>query len=110
MTAVYGVYALFAVLLTVFLARTLSENGALLLADVFADNPALAKAVNRLLVVGFYLVNFGYACLLLKGGNATSLSDASAWRESRSLKAVTSASMIRPCSAETAVDGIVVFG
>jgi hypothetical protein len=36
------------------------------LEDVFADSPRLAEAVNRLLVVGFYLVNLGYACLLLK--------------------------------------------
>ena len=28
------------------------------------------KAVNQLLVVGFYLVNFGYACLLLKADPA----------------------------------------
>lgn len=73
MTLVYGVYALFSIGLTVFLARTLSSNGQLLLEDVFADNPALGKAVNKLLVVGFYLVNFGYACLLMSGGYAETL-------------------------------------
>ncbi len=76
MTLVYGVYAIFSIALTVFLARTLSSNGQLLLEDVFADNPALGKAVNRLLVVGFYLVNFGYACLLMSGGYAATLTDA----------------------------------
>ena len=76
MTLVYGVYALFSIGLTVFLARTLSSNGELLLEDVFADNPQLGKAVNKLLVVGFYLVNFGYACLLMSGGYAETLTSA----------------------------------
>ncbi|HMR10750.1 MAG TPA: hypothetical protein PKA88_33460 [Polyangiaceae bacterium] len=67
---VYGVYAVIALVLTIWLARTLFQNGAVFLADVFADKPALAEAVNRLLVVGFYLFNFGYACLLLKSYDA----------------------------------------
>jgi len=75
MALVYGVYALFSIALTVFLARTLSSNGQLLLEDVFADNPKLGVAVNKLLVVGFYLVNFGYACLLMRGGYAATLTD-----------------------------------
>ena len=36
------------------------------LEDVFADNPRMAAAVNRLLVVGFYLLKLGYAFLTLK--------------------------------------------
>jgi hypothetical protein len=67
---VYGAYAAIALGLTIWLARTLFQNGAVFLADVFADKPELAAAVNRLLVVGFYLFNFGYACLLLKSYEA----------------------------------------
>ena len=63
---VYVAYAVIAVALTVWLARTLFKNGSVFLDDVFADNKPLAQAVNRLLVVGFYLLNLGYACLLLK--------------------------------------------
>ena len=62
---VYVVYALLSVALTVWLARTLFKNGAVFLEEVF-DEPRMAAAVNQLLVVGFYLVNLGYACLLLK--------------------------------------------
>ncbi len=69
---VYVTYGVVAVLLTLWLARTLFSNGAVFLNDVFADNPKLAEAVNRLLVVGFYLFNLGYACLLLKADPATS--------------------------------------
>jgi hypothetical protein len=70
---VYGAYALFSVVITVWLARILGANGLIFLRDVFDETPELAESVNRLLVVGFYLVNFGYACLLLKGGYAPDL-------------------------------------
>jgi hypothetical protein len=68
--AVYAAYAATAVGLTAWLARTLSQNGAVFLADVFKDRPGLAEAVNRLLVVGFYMLNLGYAFYILRdGGN-----------------------------------------
>lgn len=69
---VYGVYALASVALTVWLARTLAENGRVFLEAVFPDDVSFGDAVNRLLVVGFYLVNFGFACLHLVGGDASS--------------------------------------
>ena len=67
---VYATYAAISVGLTVYLARTLSRNGAVFLDDVFKDNPKLAEAVNKLLVVGFYLVNLGYAALIMKSDPA----------------------------------------
>lgn len=73
---VYGVYATVSIGLTVFLARTLGANGRVFLTDVFPDKPDMARAVNELLVVGFYLVNFGYALLLLTGGTAATLTTA----------------------------------
>ncbi|MFW2383649.1 MAG: hypothetical protein ACN4GZ_18000, partial [Acidimicrobiales bacterium] len=57
----YLVYAVVAVGLVVYLARTLSRNGGLFLKNVFTDEEGLAGAVNQLLVVGFYLLNLGYA-------------------------------------------------
>jgi hypothetical protein len=62
----YAAYATISVALTIWLARTLFKNGSVFLEDVFADQPRMAEAVNRLLVVGFYLLNLGYASLLLK--------------------------------------------
>lgn len=61
----YLVYAGVAIGLVVFLARTLYRNGAIFLRDVFDDSD-MATAVNHLLVVGFYLLNLGYALLLYK--------------------------------------------
>ena len=66
LTVVYLIYAVVSIGLTIWLARTLFKNGAVFLRDVFKDQPDLAQAVNRLLVVGFYLFNLGYACLLLR--------------------------------------------
>ncbi|HEY4121611.1 MAG TPA: hypothetical protein VGM56_27285 [Byssovorax sp.] len=63
---VYVAYAGVSLGLTVWLARTLAKNGAVFLEGVFADEPRMAEAVNRLLVVGFYLVNLGYAFLIMK--------------------------------------------
>ncbi len=64
---VYAVYATSSIGLTIWIARTLFKHGAVFLEDVFGDNARLADAVNRLLVVGFYLVNLGYASLILRG-------------------------------------------
>ncbi len=64
---VYVIYGVAAVSLVVWLARTLFRNGEVFLADVFDDRPEMAHAVNRLLVIGFYMLNLGYALLLLPG-------------------------------------------
>lgn len=69
LVTVYLIYTAASVGLTVWLARTLAKNGEVFLDDVFVDNPRMAPAVNRLLVVGFYLLNLGYAFVTLKAGN-----------------------------------------
>ncbi len=65
----YAVYLLIAVPLTIWVAKTLSSNGRVFLADVFNDKVELADAVNKLLVVGFYLLNIGFVMLYLRGGD-----------------------------------------
>jgi hypothetical protein len=67
--AVYMAYMAVAIGLTAWLAHTLSSNGAVFLHDVFKDRPGLADAVNRLLVVGFYMLNLGYAFYILRAGD-----------------------------------------
>jgi hypothetical protein len=70
--AVYAIYAVTAVGLTAWLARTLSRNGAVFLHDVFKERPGLADAVNQLLVVGFYMLNLGYAFYILRADEGLS--------------------------------------
>lgn len=67
---VYVVYATVSIGLIVWLARTLHDHGAVFLEGVFDDNPKMAEAVNRLLVTGFYMLNLGYAALLLQANAA----------------------------------------
>ncbi|NYV76269.1 hypothetical protein [Streptomyces sp. UH6] len=61
----YVVYLVVSIGLTIWVARTLSSNGRIFLADVMKGDEKLAGAVNHLLVVGFYLVNFGFVALYL---------------------------------------------
>ncbi len=62
----YTIYLLVSIALTVWVAKVLFNNGRIFLVDIFHGNTPLADAVNRLLVVGFYLVNIGYISLVLK--------------------------------------------
>lgn len=55
----YGAYLGITVPLTIWVGRTLVKNGRYFLMDAFAQNAALADAVNTLLAVGFYLINLG---------------------------------------------------
>lgn len=64
----YSVYVIVSVFLTVWVARTLHKNGRVFLVEVFHGDESLADSVNHLLVVGFYLINFGYVSLALKIG------------------------------------------
>ncbi|MFH0516774.1 hypothetical protein ACHBTE_06305 [Streptomyces sp. M41] len=61
----YVIYLVVSIALTIWVARTLSRNGRIFLADVLRGNEKLADAVNHLLVVGFYLVNLGFVALYL---------------------------------------------
>src|SRR5215475_12780504 len=64
----YLLYLAVSVTLTIWVARTLHQNGRVFLVDVFHGNESLADSVNHLLVVGFYLINLGYVSLALKLG------------------------------------------
>jgi hypothetical protein len=62
----YLSYLLISIALTIWVARTLFKNGRIFLVDSFLGNEPLADSINHLLVVGFYLINFGYVTLALK--------------------------------------------
>lgn len=66
--ATYFVYLSVSIALTIWVAHTLHKNGRVFLVDVFHGNESLADSVNHLLVVGFYLINLGWICLMLKLG------------------------------------------
>jgi len=62
----YALYMPITVILTVWVANTLFKNGRVFLVDIFHGNELLADSVNKLLVVGFYLINIGYAVYTLQ--------------------------------------------
>lgn len=59
-------YIVVAVSLTIWLAATLYRNGLELLRQRNDQQPLLAQATSRLLVIGFALFTLGYAFLLLQ--------------------------------------------
>src|SRR5204862_7364126 len=65
----YATYLAISLAVTVWVARTLHQNGRLFLVDAFHGNEPLADSINHLLVVGFYLINIGYVSLALKYGD-----------------------------------------
>lgn len=65
----YTIYLIVSIVLTVWVAKTLFKNGKIFLIDIFHGNKELADSVNNLLLVGFYLINVGYAVYTLKEYN-----------------------------------------
>jgi energy-converting hydrogenase Eha subunit E len=65
----YVTYIVTSAFLTIWVGDTLYRNGRPFLVSVFKED-GLADSVNRLLVVGFYLVNFGAAAILINTGGA----------------------------------------
>lgn len=61
----YAVYLPITVGLTVWVAQTLVKNGKIFLVEIFGGDKELAGSVNKLLQVGFYLINIGYAVMAL---------------------------------------------
>jgi hypothetical protein len=61
----YSLYLMIAIAMTIWVAWTLSTNGKIYLIRCFGHDAELATSVNHLLVVGFYLVNFGFIALAL---------------------------------------------
>lgn len=62
----YSLYLIITIALTIWVARTLFKNGKVFLIDIFHGNKELADSVNNLLLVGFYLINIGYAVYTLQ--------------------------------------------
>jgi len=62
----YTLYLAISVSLTIGTGLALSRSGRVFLRDVFGGDEALAEAVNRLLVVGFYLLTLGFVVLAMR--------------------------------------------
>ncbi len=63
----YTVYLVISIAMTIWVAKNLSETGGVFLIKCFGQDKELAQSTNRLLVIGFYLVNVGLICYRLEG-------------------------------------------
>ena len=68
-TITYILYTALSMSLTVWVGRTLFVNGRIFIIDSFNGNIEMADAVNKMLLIGFYLVNIGLVSLFLQFGH-----------------------------------------
>lgn len=68
--SIYVAYLALGAAMTLWVAHVLFRYGAPFLREAFRGNVELADSVNRLLVVGFYLVSLGYVCATLSSSDA----------------------------------------
>lgn len=62
----YMIYLPIALTLTFYVARTLFQNAKVFMLDIFHGREDIASSTNKLFEVGFYLLNVGFALLILK--------------------------------------------
>lgn len=62
----YCIYLPISIMLTLFVAKSLFRNGRVFMLDIFNGREEIAFATNRLFEVGFYLLNIGFALLILE--------------------------------------------
>jgi hypothetical protein len=62
----YAVYLPIALGLTFYVAKNLFKNAKVFMLDIFKGKEDIAFASNSLFEIGFYLMNIGYALLILK--------------------------------------------
>jgi len=62
----YAIYLPIAVFLTYYVAKTLFNNSIVFMMDIFRGREAIALSTNKLFRLGFYLLNLGFALLILK--------------------------------------------
>jgi hypothetical protein len=64
--AAYSVYLPVTLFLTYYVAKTLFNSGKIFMLDIFRGRVEIADSTNHLFRVGFYLLNIGFAMLMLK--------------------------------------------
>ena len=62
----YFIYLPITILLTLYVSRILFKNGKLFMIDIFKGKEEIALATNQLFKVGFYLLNIGFALLIME--------------------------------------------
>ena len=61
----YLVYLPVAILMTITVSNVLFKNGKIFMYDIFHQKEDIASATNSLFKIGFYLLNIGFAMLIV---------------------------------------------
>lgn len=61
----YLVYLPVAILMTISVSNILFKNGKIFMYDIFHQKKDIAEATNSLFKIGFYLLNIGFAMLIV---------------------------------------------
>ena len=62
----YLIYLPIVIVLTIYVSKMLFKNGKYFMLDIFKGQEDIALATNKLFEIGFYLINIGWALLILK--------------------------------------------
>ena len=62
----YSLYLPIALFLTYYVSKTLFKNGKIFMLDIFKGREEIAEATNKLFETGFYLLNIGFALMILE--------------------------------------------
>jgi len=62
----YSIYLPIVIFLTFYVSKTLFKNGKIYMLDIFNGREEIANATSKLFETGFYLLNLGYALLILE--------------------------------------------
>ena len=62
----YYVYLPVTILLTLYVAHVLFKQGRIFMLDIFKGRTEIADATNHLFKVGFYLLNIGFALMMME--------------------------------------------
>jgi len=66
----YVIYLPVALILTFYVAKVLFKNSKTFMFEIFHGKEEIALATNRLFEIGFYLLNIGFALMILKMNNS----------------------------------------
>ncbi len=62
----YAIYLPIALFLTYYVSKTLFRNSKIFMLDIFKGREEIANATNKLFETGFYLLNLGFALMILE--------------------------------------------
>jgi hypothetical protein len=62
----YAIYLPITLFLTYYVSKTLFNNSKIYMLDIFKGREGIANATNKLFETGFYLLNLGFALMILE--------------------------------------------